>query len=117
MSTVLASSGSQAVTLGAGSIGPFAVPSGSTGLVLSIGRAGMPDVSPLIEATCQASYDGGSTFAPIGGTSIPGGTLTGRKAASSTTVTITWQSTPTHVRIDLDSAAAFTTSFSVTALP
>jgi len=116
MSTVLAAVESQAITAGDSSIGPLLIPAGSTGITLSIGRNGMPDISPLIEATCQASYDGGVTFSPIGGASIPGGMLTGPKAAMRSTATLTWQATPTHVRIDLTASASFTTSFSVTAL-
>lgn len=118
MGTILAQATAQAVVTGPGSIGPFAVPAGAVGVQFVIDRGTLPDVSPLMSVLCMASFDGGQTFEPIGGAGIDGGVLQakgGGTLAQSEQV-FGWNVAPTHIRLDIDSAVAFSASFSVSAL-
>lgn len=119
MPSVLVQSSSYPVVVGPGSIGPFPLPAASTGAQLTLQRQGLPAGSPLLRVTGMLSFDGGQTFAAAGGGSMDGGDIplpNGGKAPISG-VAIQWTGAPTHLRIDVDSTAAFNASFSVEALP
>lgn len=85
---------------------------------MTIQRSGLPPGSPLLTIVGMISFDGGATFVEAGGGSMEGGDITlpnGSKVASST-VSFRWSGSPTHLRIDVDSAAAFSADFSLEAL-
>lgn len=116
--TTLASATAQPVAEGAGSIGPFAVPSGAAGVQMTIQRGSLPALDPLLDCTCMASFDGGATFAPIGSAEMAGGDITARGGAvlAASVLRFRWANTPTHIRIDLIAATAFNADFSVDTL-
>lgn len=114
---MLAQSSAYPIVLGAGSIGPFAVPIGSPGALLAMDRTGLPAGAPLLTAAWTASFDGGQTFEQMVAVEIPGGIITRNGATVlQTTVEIQWPKQPTHFRIDVDSVAAFNAAFTITAL-
>lgn len=119
MSTVLAQSTAYPVVAGAGSIGPLALPAGATGAQLTLQRTGLPAGAPLLIVTAMLSFDGGATFMQGGAGEMQGGALTrpDGTAAVSSTLAFNWRGNPTHLRIDVQSAASFNAAFSVEVLP
>lgn len=119
MSKVLAQSAAYPIASGPGSVGPFALPAGATGAQLTLQRTGLPAGAPLLIVTAMLSFDGGVTFAQAGAGEMQGGALTrpDGTAAVSSTLAFNWTGSPTHLRIDVQSAASFSAGFSVEALP
>ena len=119
MSTILAQATAQAVVAGPGSVGPFPLPAGSAGARMTLQRAGLPALAPLLTIRGMVSFDGGATFVEAGGGAMQGGdiTLPNGTTVAASSVSFLWPgAAPTQLRIDVEAATSFTADYAVEAL-